>query len=229
MTRKLLIAGILATIVGLMGLGLASAASEPSLSVAGTYLLNEATTVSHLPVLAPRQNAPGASVSLLVTGTVTGTVPLTNTGVLTPALKVVTAITDFFSGTVTATNVISMHNSGWGFGEIFKLYSYAQQSGKTPEEIEAMREDGMGWGQISKELGLAPGNKGMNLGGAVSGRNMKTAITKGAKSTKDLFQKALGQSSGDGSMMNGENSTGTTTGPGRGNGNGRGNGKGKGK
>jgi hypothetical protein len=79
------------------------------------------------------------------------------------------AISQFFS--VTYTQVMSMHQSGLGFGEIARVYMLAQSSGKTPAEVLAMRESGMGWGQIMKELGFKPG--GNNLGAIMSGRGVK--------------------------------------------------------
>lgn len=43
---------------------------------------------------------------------------------------------------------------GHGFGEIKQAYQLSAASGKTIEEIFAMREAGMGWGEIRKELGV---------------------------------------------------------------------------
>ena len=64
-----------------------------------------------------------------------------------------------------------MHQSGLGFGEIARVYMMAQSSGKTVAELLAMRESGMGWGQIMKELGFKPGGK--NLGAIMSGHGVK--------------------------------------------------------
>ncbi|MEM5776047.1 MAG: hypothetical protein AAGU05_13680, partial [Anaerolineaceae bacterium] len=44
----------------------------------------------------------------------------------------------------------------YGFGEIDLAYSLAQASGKTVEEVFAMREAGMGWGAIKKQLEPTP-------------------------------------------------------------------------
>lgn len=44
----------------------------------------------------------------------------------------------------------------YGFGEIDMAYSLSQASGKTVEEVFAMRESGMGWGNIKKELEPTP-------------------------------------------------------------------------
>jgi hypothetical protein len=81
------------------------------------------------------------------------------------------AISKFFSVSVTYTQVMSMHQSGLGFGEIARAYMMAQSSGKTVDELLAMRESGMGWGQIMKELSFKPGGK--NLGAIMSGHGVK--------------------------------------------------------
>lgn len=44
----------------------------------------------------------------------------------------------------------------YGFGEIDLAYSLAQASGKTVEEVFAMREAGMGWGAIKQQLEPTP-------------------------------------------------------------------------
>ncbi len=105
-----------------------------------------------------------------ITDTITSTLPVTF------ANKVAEAITRYFTD-VTVTQVISMHNAGFGFGGIFKVFMIAQAAGTTPDEIMAMREAGMGWGEINKELDLHPGNKGKNLGSAVSGRGISQTIS----------------------------------------------------
>jgi hypothetical protein len=54
---------------------------------------------------------------------------------------------------------------GWfcqhfGFGEIDLAYSLSQQTGKAVTEIFAMRQSGLGWGQIKQQLGTKPGHGG---------------------------------------------------------------------
>ncbi len=112
-----------------------------------------------------------------VTSTITSTLPIS------VPTKIPNAISTYFSGTqtvsgtfsVSASDVISLHLSGMGFGEIFKVYQLALLSGKTSDEILALRESGLGWGVISKQLQLPPGNKGNNLGAAVSGRGVASS------------------------------------------------------
>ena len=44
-----------------------------------------------------------------------------------------------------------------GVGGAVRLLGWAQETGRGVDEIAAMRDDGMGWGRIAKELGVHPG------------------------------------------------------------------------
>jgi len=89
------------------------------------------------------------------------------------------AISKYFS--VTYPEVMSLHQSGLGFGEIAHIYMIAKYSNGqvsngqvSPELVElvrTMRESGMGWGQIMKELSFKLGGK--NLGAIMSGHGVK--------------------------------------------------------
>jgi hypothetical protein len=46
---------------------------------------------------------------------------------------------------------------GFGFGEVNRAYSLSLKKGMSVEDIFAMREDGLGWGQIKKQLGVKHG------------------------------------------------------------------------
>jgi hypothetical protein len=169
MGPKLLVAGLLAAVIGLAGFALSLAAVETDLNVLGLALNNNAAALST--IAAENSTAPGLTLTSGATGTITSTVTLTG------SQKIAVDIAQYFSGTVTATQVISLHNAGWGYGEIFKLYQLAQASGADPETIMGMRASGMGWGEIARALDQEPGNKGVNLGAAVSGRGITWTIT----------------------------------------------------
>ena len=47
--------------------------------------------------------------------------------------------------------------AGYGFGEIDLAYGLSAETGTAVEEIFAMRQAGMGWGQIMQALGVLPG------------------------------------------------------------------------
>ena len=162
---KLLVVGLLAGIVAIAGFILSFASFESSSNVLGLDLNNADISLGGITAFAAQPHAviPSAS-GLAFTDTVTSTLDVTN------SQKIAIDIAKYFSGTVTVTQVISLRNAGWGYGEIFKLYELAKESNKSPAVIMAMRAAGMGWGEIARSLDVAPGNKGANLGAAVSGR-----------------------------------------------------------
>ena len=45
-----------------------------------------------------------------------------------------------------------------------RLDAFAEKCGKTPAQIQAMRESGMGWGRIAKECGVHPSTAGKAKG-----------------------------------------------------------------
>lgn len=189
--HKLLIGSLVAAVIAVNGL-LIPTTVQATTDVFSTSLGNSVLSRWHenagalANVLTDRGNATvTASLTDTVTSTITSTLPIS------VPMKIPNAISNYFSGTqtvflsgtqtitgtfsVSASDVISLHLSGMGFGEIFKLYQLALLSGKTPDEIQAMRESGLGWGVISKQLQLPPGNKGNNLGAAVSGRGVASS------------------------------------------------------
>ena len=84
------------------------------------------------------------------------------------SLKVATDIANEFG--VAVSDVTALRNSGWGYGEIVKLYEMAKQSGKSVADIEAMRASGKGWGEIAALLNTSVSGPGINLGAIISGR-----------------------------------------------------------
>jgi len=124
-----------------------------------------------------------------------------------------------------------------------KLAAFA---GVSPEEIQAMREEGLGWGQIAHELGIHPGalglghtkgvlnrtrtaameNEGSDLEAATA-RDLKTGWSKGTGSSASGSQ---GQGKGKSSENSGQgNSSGNSGGNSGGNGGGNSGGNGGGK
>ncbi len=85
----------------------------------------------------------------------TGTMPMTHpVGIM---------IAMYFN--IPYTQVMTLHNEGWGFGEIARAYLTALHSNGvlTPEQVLALRQDGIGWGQIKKEFGINPGQNGLGV------------------------------------------------------------------
>lgn len=173
MQVKLLVGGLLASAVAIVMFVASLASLNTDVNVYGLALSNPKAAFNPvLTTLLGTEPEPETN----MTGTVTSTLDLTGTN------KIAEAITNYFSGTLTTTlaisDVIGLHDQGWGFGEIFNLYLLARESGLTPDQIKALRDSGMGWGQIANSLDLSPGKKGNNLGAAVSGRGItKTQTT----------------------------------------------------
>jgi hypothetical protein len=73
--------------------------------------------------------------------------------------------------------IADWHCSGKGFGEIARALLIAEkfkgEEGETvtPEEVMAMRDEGMGWGQIKKEFGVKPSD--LAPGRVISGKHQR--------------------------------------------------------
>jgi len=67
------------------------------------------------------------------------------------------------------TQVMSLHDEGFGFGTIARAYltAYASIGALTPEQVLAMRQAGVGWGEIKKDYGVHPGGNGL---GSIMGK-----------------------------------------------------------
>lgn len=66
---------------------------------------------------------------------------------------------------LTEQKISELKTQGWKDAQIDKLKALVDASGKTPDEIIAMRKDlKMGWGKIAKELGVHPGVLGRGHG-----------------------------------------------------------------
>lgn len=169
---KLFIAGLVASAVGMALFALTLVGLNTQVNVLDLALHNPSTPTNSANL--PLNSVDNLKLGEDVTGTITGTV--TNTLTVSGTNKIIDAITQYFSGTLTNTatisDIVGLRNDGWGYGEIFRLYELAKESGQSPNDIKAMRDSGMGWGQIAMDLGLSPGNKGNNLGAAVSGRGV---------------------------------------------------------
>jgi hypothetical protein len=73
------------------------------------------------------------------------------------------------------TQVMELHDEGFGFGEIARVYLTAMVSGGalTPEDILAMRQEGVGWGEIKKDYGIHPGGNGL---GTIMGNKPESTV-----------------------------------------------------
>jgi hypothetical protein len=64
---------------------------------------------------------------------------------------------------ISYTQVMSWHAQGLGFGTIARAYltAYASDGALTPEQVLALQQAGVGWGQIKKDYGVHPGGNGL--------------------------------------------------------------------
>lgn len=227
---KLLLVGLTLTGVAAAGLVLPGSAQATAAPVVATHGGTGRTTGAFdiSDPITPTETLT-APETPTIPSIITSTVPVT-----TPS-KIAAAITSYFSGTAVIGSVIEMHAQGMGFGEIFRMYQLALAAGKTPEEITAMRRSGMGWGEIAHELSVPPGNKGANLGAAVSGRKTPEASSASALEPQGREKTPPGLSGGSGNKPEapapgGSKTNGNENGNPKGNGsNGSNNSQGKGK
>ncbi len=80
---------------------------------------------------------------------------------------VANALTQEFN--ITQEEIASLQQAGYGFGEIAKAYSLADELGMAPEDILSQARE-VGWGKLLKDNGLHPSlaGKGNNLGTIMS-------------------------------------------------------------
>ena len=105
-------------------------------------------------VIAAPGSTTGAQTSLVFDSPIlTGTMPMTH--------PVGSAIALFFN--IPYTQVMALHDEGFGFGTIARAYLTALASGGvlSPTQLLEMRQAGVGWGQIMHEFGVHPGGNGL--------------------------------------------------------------------
>jgi hypothetical protein len=168
----------------MIALGLAGAAIAPAAAQTPTPTFIPTAPPAETPGLPPRPTEQPTSPAATSVVTATATPVVTSVVTATPVATVVPTTTPPISGTgklnpvaimislafdVPVEEVVALHESGYGFGNITKIYAYTL-SGRSVEEIVALRESGMGWGEIRKEYGLPPGQPRPNLGQIMSGR-----------------------------------------------------------
>ena len=68
----------------------------------------------------------------------------------------------------SASDLEAMRANGLGWGEIIMILELAKQSGMSAADIQAMHADGKGFGQIAHELGINPGELGRAVAAVMS-------------------------------------------------------------
>ena len=68
----------------------------------------------------------------------------------------------------SAGDLQAMRANGLGWGEIIMILELARQSGMSAADIQAMHADGKGFGQIAKELNIDPSELGRAVAAVMS-------------------------------------------------------------
>ncbi len=127
-------------------------------AVLGWGVLTHAAALDSVPV--KTLTATPAAIAIMADDATSSTI--TSTQSISRVNPVAIAISAHY--TLPVTQVVALHNSGYGYGEIVKLFQFALVSGKSVTEVQQMRESGMGWGQISKALNLPRGAGKVSIG-----------------------------------------------------------------
>jgi hypothetical protein len=114
------------------------------------------------------------------------------------------ALASYFHTSLSIIN--GYKQAGFGYGEIAKAYFIAQASGRTVDEILAMRRACMGWGEIEQQLGVHPAG---NLGTVMKAWHGPGNGNSGGNGGQ-------GNGNGNGSSGNGHSNNGSGNGQGNG-------------
>ena len=100
-----------------------------------------------------------ASAIVTPTATVTGTVPITGTPTVTGTIANNQKVANAIATyfNVPLTEILALRDDGMGYGEIVIAYNLAKQTGQSVDEIIALRQAGEGWGKIVQSLDVKPG------------------------------------------------------------------------
>lgn len=82
------------------------------------------------------------------------------------------------SGISATSDQLSKLATDYGLGGAIRLLAWADAKGMTVADLKAMRDDGQGWGQIAKQLGLNPGIGSVMGQGGGHGRGSAPGLQK---------------------------------------------------
>jgi hypothetical protein len=91
---------------------------------------------------------------------------------------VAAAIAEYYKVTVAEVEAIKASGPNWGYGNIIKLYSFAQMANTAPAEIKQLRDAGLSWNAIASKFDLRGASP------AAPGRVNKTAPAAAAAGAK---------------------------------------------
>ena len=82
------------------------------------------------------------------------------------------------SGIDATSDQLSKLAADYGLGGAIRLLAWADAKGMSMADLKAMRDDGQGWGQIAKQLGLNPGIGSVMGQGGGHGRSSAPGLQK---------------------------------------------------
>src|SRR5262245_35052503 len=109
-----------------------------------------------------------AALLILVAGTALGTQALGNgrgdhggpqDADLSPSTEQISRVADRLAeaGIETSADELASLADSYGLGGAIRIVIWADASGKSVDEVRALRDAGAGWGEIADTLGLPPG------------------------------------------------------------------------
>jgi len=155
-------------------------------------------------------HGPGGISVAYVTNSISDTEEITGTKHITGSLMISMCIAAVFPD--VSPDVFTLRSEGYGFGEVVMAYFLARDNDRdyTVDDILFLRrEEGMGWGEIAKEVGLTPSRRDRNLGQIISGHlPVSGTVSVGAErlagrlgTTPDAVQALLGEGAGYGTIV----------------------------
>lgn len=104
-----------------------------------------------------------------------------------PALREVNRLREVYETARRAGDALAAQHAATDLGkaenelERTRVRALARASGRTETEIATLRNDGMGWGRVAKEVGVHPSALGVGHQGGASAKNAAKAAKKADK------------------------------------------------
>ncbi len=111
--------------------------------------------LASLCVVSVAHAAPAGEIS--ATPSVTRTKSIQVTPLRRKAHPVAAAIAQYYRVSVAEVEAIKASGPNWGYGNIIKLYSFAQMANTAPAEIKQLRDAGLSWTAIASKFELRGG------------------------------------------------------------------------
>jgi hypothetical protein len=74
--------------------------------------------------------------------------------------------------TITTEQLQALLDDGWGLGDLVICVVISADCGKSFEDVLALAESGMGWGEVAKECGIEARNLGQSVSAAMGEKGL---------------------------------------------------------